>query len=83
MLVFYFLGINTSFESLLIFEAYAIILNVIMCAQGYLIGSITNDLETANQINSFSIILFMLVSGGLGSLADFPEFITVFSYLSP
>jgi len=25
----------------------------------------------------------MLVSGGLGSLADFPEFITVFSYISP
>ena len=54
-----------------------------MCAQGYLIGSATNDLETANQLNSFSIILFMLVSGGLGSLSDFPEFITVFSYISP
>jgi len=32
----------------LYFEAYAIVLNIIMCAQGYLIGSSTDDLETAN-----------------------------------
>ena len=54
------------------FMGFAIILNFLMCAQGYFFGCLSDNPEAAQQINGFTMMIFMLLSGGLGSIDSFP-----------
>lgn len=83
LITFYGLSVDESFENLLYFIAYAVILNLTMCAQGYWCGTLCSGEAAAQQVNTFMILLFMLTSGGLGNVDSFPTWIRWVSYISP
>ena len=81
--VFWGLSISEKVTNFFMFVIYAGLLNLTMNAQGYFCGCMSDDEETAKQINTFMILLMMLTSGGLGNVKAFPDWITGLSYLSP
>ena len=72
MAVYYGLGLDDSWDNVITMLYYSVVLNFAMCAQGYMIGCMTDDHETANSTNGFFIMIFMLVSGGIGNITAFP-----------
>lgn len=81
--MFWGLAIDTSIDNFMLFVLYAILLNLVMSAQGYFCGVLSDSEEVAKQANVFMILLFMLTSGGLGNAAAFPPWINWLSYVSP
>eukprot|EP00355_Strombidium_rassoulzadegani_P000908 CAMPEP_0168615028 /NCGR_PEP_ID=MMETSP0449_2-20121227/4289_1 /TAXON_ID=1082188 /ORGANISM="Strombidium rassoulzadegani, Strain ras09" /LENGTH=148 /DNA_ID=CAMNT_0008655747 /DNA_START=672 /DNA_END=1118 /DNA_ORIENTATION=+ len=83
LVVFWGLSIDTSFENIALFVAYAVAMNIGMCAQGYFCGVVSDSEQIAQQTNTFIILLSMLTSGGLGNANAFPSYIKFVSYISP
>jgi len=82
-IVFWGLNIDQSFWNWFMFVMYAMLLNLTMNAQGYFCGVMSDNDQTANQINTFTILLFMLTSGGLGNAGSFPGWVKALSFISP
>lgn len=83
LVIFWGLSISTTLENLLMFIAYAVVLNLVMVAQGYFCGCLTDTDQVAQQFNTFLMLFFMLTSGGLANAGSFPAFINYLSYASP
>ena len=74
LVVFGGLKIDNSFENIALFMLYAVILNLVMIAQGYFCGTLSDNENVAQQTNTFLMILFMLTSGGLANAGSFPSY---------
>lgn len=83
LVIFAGLKIDESFDNILLFILYAVILNLVMVAQGYFCGVCTDNDQAANQINTFLMLFFMLTSGGLANAGSFPSYIMALAYISP
>lgn len=74
---------DSSFVNYLRFLLYAVQHNLIGNAIGYFSGILTDDDNSARNINTFLLLFFMLTSGALANVASFPVYIKYLSYVSP
>jgi hypothetical protein len=75
VLVFFGIGIQITFENFLTFFLISLQMTLVGCAVGYMGGLMFDDDNAARGVCMFITLIFMLVSGGLNSAANYPPVI--------
>lgn len=83
VIIFFCLGVGYEFTMFLEFLITCVEINLVGCTLGYMFGVAFNLDEAARQLSSLAIIFFHVVSGAFATVASFPGFIRILSYISP
>ncbi len=83
VIAFWFIGYQVTVKNFFIFFINSFIIEITGCAFGFFLGAIfTNDLLARTSLNII-VLFFLLISGGLASLARSSVIIRGISYLGP
>jgi hypothetical protein len=83
LLLFWFIGCDTSQENFWWMMAYGILSNFAFCGQGYFMGIIVMDEDAVKVCNLLVILLWMISNGVLANLESANWFIKVLGTISP
>ena len=83
LVLFWGLGISTTFENFCFFVLLSFLHCVTMSAQGYWCGVCSDYDSVAREMNISLLLVYMLTSGGLANVNSFPVYITWVQYINP
>jgi ABC-2 type transporter len=72
LIMFFGLGAPITGEQFFNFLGAAMQMAMVGCSVGYMCGVMTDDSNHASMGSMFIVLIFMLVSGGLNSAANYP-----------
>lgn len=82
-MMFWAVGIDTSFENFVWVFAIATLSGFVYCAQGFFWGLLIKDEDQVQQANIFTVMIFLCTNGSLVNLKDANWLVRSIGVISP